>query len=104
WIFARMFVNTVYFDLGDLEGDRAGGTRTIPVVLGFAAARRLLFAVNGLAGLLLAVGAATGLLPPAAHVINAITIYAAVYLVLADERRDLGFLCDVVVDGEGAPL
>lgn len=104
WLFARMLVNTVYFDLGDLDGDRAAGTRTLPVVLGFAATRRLLLACNGAAALLLGAGALTGALPPAAHLINAITLYALVYLGLAREGRDLGFLCDVVVDGEGVVI
>lgn len=104
WLFSRMFVNTVYFDLGDLEGDRASGTRTIPVVLGFAGARRLLQGINLVAGVLLVGGAAIGWLPAAAYVLHASTIYAALYLDRAAEGRDLGFLCDVVVDGEGVVI
>ncbi|MEZ4449906.1 MAG: UbiA family prenyltransferase [Nannocystaceae bacterium] len=104
WILARMLINTIYFDMGDLEGDRASGTRTIPVVFGFAWTRRLLLVLNGVAALLLTAGAALGVLPPAAHVVNLVTIYAFVYLGLADGRRDLGFLCDVIVDGEGSVL
>ncbi|MEZ4380883.1 MAG: UbiA family prenyltransferase, partial [Nannocystaceae bacterium] len=64
WILARTLINTIYFDLGDLEGDRASGTRTIPVVFGFVATRRLLIALNGAAALLLTAGAAAGALPP----------------------------------------
>lgn len=104
WVLARLLINTIYFDLGDLDGDRENGTRTIPVVFGFARTRRLLIALHGLAALLLTAGAVLGALPPAAHIINAVTLYGFVYLGLADERRDLGFLCDVIVDGEGAVI
>ena len=102
WIFARIVINTVYFDLGDMVGDLAAGTRTIPIALGFQRTRALLLAINGASALLLSGGAALGLLPGGAHVIAAIALYGLAYLVLADEGRDLGFLCDVIVDGEGA--
>jgi 4-hydroxybenzoate polyprenyltransferase len=98
----RMFVNTVFFDLGDVVGDRAEGVATIPVRFGFLATRRMLNLLNlgfglGMFGLTLG-----GWLPPIAHVLNGLTLYAAFYLSRAkSEQSEIGFTCDVVADGEG---
>jgi 4-hydroxybenzoate polyprenyltransferase len=98
----RVFVNTVFFDLGDIAGDRAEGVATIPVRFGFLATRRMLNLLNlgfGLGMLGLTLG---GWLPPIAHVFNGLTLYAAFYLSRAkSEQSEIGFTCDVVADGEG---
>ncbi len=97
----KMFVNTVFFDLGDVVGDRAEGVATIPVRFGFSATRTMLHVVN--AGLAIAVlgFALLGWLPPVSHALNGLTLYAAYYLSRAEnESSDLGFSCDVVADGE----
>lgn len=100
WNGLMFFINTVYFDLGDVKGDRLEGTVTLPIALGFARTRRLLGLVNGVCALLLAVGAALGWLAPVAWFVNLLSLYNWFYLQAArDEDTDLGFLCDVVVDG-----
>lgn len=101
----RFLINTTYFDLGDLAGDREEGTQTLPVVIGFAQTRRLLHVLNavsalGFVGLLVA-----GVVPLSLVFVPAIWLYAHAYLRAArDEETDLGFLCDVVVDGEYAVM
>jgi 4-hydroxy-3-methylbut-2-enyl diphosphate reductase len=101
WVVAREIINTAYFDLGDVAGDRAAGTRTLPVLLGFGPTRALLMAVNVASVVLLEVGVALGHLPPAAHAAALIAVYGHYYLWRAkDESVALGFLCDVVADSE----
>ncbi len=104
WVFLRMFINTVYFDLGDVEGDRTSGTQTIPVVFGFSQTRTLLFAVNFVSAWILWVGVVAVGLPPSLWILALAVIYGHIYLKLASPTRDLGFLCDVVVDSEGLVL
>lgn len=102
WTTVRMFVNTVFFDMGDIVGDRIEGVATIPVRFGFRTTRRLLHGINVAAGAGLALIASLGLVPPIAYVMVGLTAYAGLYLARAiDESTDLGFVCDVVADAEG---
>ena len=102
WVFARLIVNTVYFDMADLAGDRAEGLVTIPVALGHTATRRWLHGLNLLAGMALLIMTVLGYLPPAAYALILMTPYAAFYLRRAtNENAPVGFMCDVVADGEG---
>jgi 4-hydroxybenzoate polyprenyltransferase len=101
WTAARMFINTVYFDLGDVAGDRQEGVATIPVRFGFHATRRFLYALDLLSGAGLLGLAVVGRVPPSAYAMSLITLYSGYYLWRAvDEETDLGFLCDVVADAE----
>lgn len=98
----RMFVNTVFFDLGDIAGDRAEGVATIPVRFGFLATRRMLHLLNLGFGLVMLAFTLVGWLPPIAHLLNGLTLYAVFYLSRAkNEQSEIGFTCDVVADGEG---
>ncbi|KDE54574.1 UbiA family prenyltransferase, partial [Methanoculleus sp. MH98A] len=45
FFFFQVFINTVVFDLRDVEGDAASGVRTIPTILG---TRKTLFLLTGL--------------------------------------------------------
>lgn len=46
FIFIKLFVNTVLFDVRDLEGDKKSNTNTIPVVLGLSNTKRILLLVH----------------------------------------------------------
>lgn len=102
WITALFLINTIYFDLGDIAGDRADGIRTVPVVLGYARTRALLVALALLKAAGLAAAALAGWVPPLAHALNLLTLLELGFLAAArGEDADIGFVCDVVVDGEG---
>ncbi len=97
----RMYVNTTYFDLGDLKGDRAEGVQTLPVVLGFRRTRTLLHVMNVIAALYFFGVILVFDLPLAAHVVNAAALYVLAFLAYArDENTDLNYVGDVVADGE----
>lgn len=103
WVSAIFLVNTVYFDLGDTRGDRAEGTRTLPVVIGYLATRNLLLVVNLVAALgALAATRAGWFRPAGTWVALGAASFNLVYLLRAQrEDDDLGFECDVVADGVG---
>ena len=60
WTCLLWFINTTYFDLGDVKGDRLEGTRTLPIELGFSRTRNLLHLMNlchlGMGALFVTVG------------------------------------------------
>lgn len=100
WNSAMWFVNTTYFDMGDLDGDRLEGTRTLPVVLGFANTRRLLHGINGVAALSLSRAAEVGLVQAEATRLLWLSGLQAMLLVRAhSEDADISFECDILFDG-----
>lgn len=102
WSTLLWFVNTVFFDVGDMAGDELEGTRTLPLVLGFRRTRRLLLGLCGLAALTLWQAARLDWVSSAAAVANLTALYSWAY-VFATRRPDeeLGFRCDVTADGMG---
>ena len=46
FFFMKSMINTILFDVRDIEGDRVNGIRTIPVKLGFRKSKALLIALN----------------------------------------------------------
>lgn len=64
WAALHMTINTTYFDMGDVKGDRAEGTPTLPVVIGFGRTRALLIALTAGGWVATSVAAAAGLFPP----------------------------------------
>ena len=100
WNASMWFVNTTYFDLGDIEGDRLQGTRTLPVVVGYAKTRRLLHAVNVLAAIALAGAVSAGWVAGIGGRLLLLNVVQAALLLRAkDEDSDIGWECDIVFDG-----
>lgn len=106
WIALRFFVNTAFFDIGDVEGDKLAGVRTLPVWLGVDRTYAWLFRV--LAGSLaagLAAGALSPTRPGAYVVVLASVAFDHGFLTRGREASrcggELGFLCDVWADGMG---
>lgn len=100
WNFSMWFINTTYFDLGDLDGDRLEGTRTLPVTMGYAFTRRLLHVLNILSALGLLLAHRRGWLPSLALSLLCLNALQAWLLVRArDESSDIGWECDIAFDG-----
>jgi 4-hydroxybenzoate polyprenyltransferase len=100
WNFLIWYVNTTYFDLGDIKGDRLEGTQTLPVLLGYGRTRALLHLLNGIALLSLLWGLHQGHFGPVAwrllplHAIQAMLLHRA-----RNEDTDLSIECDLIADG-----
>lgn len=93
FILAKSFINTVLYDIRDVEGDRENGVRTIPVLLGKKRTVCMLLLLNS--ALLLLVSFAGSLQPIALAMI----LYGYAYILYFRERRD-PLVLDFFVDGE----
>jgi 4-hydroxybenzoate polyprenyltransferase len=100
FLFGRWWVNTVTFDLRDEQGDRAGGIRTLPVVLGRARTLRLLHAANALVGAAALAAPLFAPVPATFALLACGTPYTWAYLRALEAGGDEHFLCDVVADAE----
>lgn len=101
WVFLRFFVNTVFFDIGDVVGDAKAGVTTLPVWLGVERTLRWLEVAAIAAGI---VGIGLASLTPTTPLLAAVAlgfVHDIGYLRASRATKDLGFLCDVVVDGIG---
>jgi len=100
FFFTLVFINTVLFDMRDIEGDAQSGVRTIPVILGFARTRFALTAVNLLTGFVIFILAAAALPQVCLCVLIAGIAYVQLYIALSN-TIDLGrIVCDLFIDGQ----
>lgn len=80
FLFMRSFGNVIYFDVKDIESDKAEGLKTLPVMLGRDRTFVLLGILNVASFLPLIVGVWMGILPPLALSIIAIAVFTFYYL------------------------
>jgi 4-hydroxybenzoate polyprenyltransferase len=101
FIFLRLMVNTLIFDIRDVSGDRGEGIKTVPVVYGAGRTYKVMAAIDVLTLGYLGAILYLGLLPVIVGVLALLPIYSLIYSAIARRpNADLGFICDVVVDGE----
>ncbi|MBI2185047.1 MAG: UbiA family prenyltransferase [Thaumarchaeota archaeon] len=101
FIFLRVFINTVFCDIRDVDSDRAANIRTIPLMVGIRKTKLLLLGVNTFSGLLVFASTLGGLLPPMAYVVNLVTLYGYYYLLRSFKPNvNMKYLCDFVAEGE----
>jgi len=101
FIFLRLMVNTLIFDIRDVEGDKEQGIRTVPAVYGVGTTYRLMGALD-LAGLAyVSILVAMKIFPGFMAILLVLPIYSLGYSALARQPgANLSYICDVVVDGE----
>lgn len=100
FLFLRFFINTVMFDVRDIEGDRKCGIRTLPVTFDTRTTKNILYMLNSCLGFFLLACAILRLASPIPlFLINLSTLYGFWYISLVG-KTDTKFLADVVVDGE----
>ncbi|MCQ4331911.1 UbiA family prenyltransferase [Natronomonas sp. F2-12] len=92
-------VAAAVFDIKDIEGDRAGGIRTVPIVFGPKATRVGALAVTVAAGVGLVGLVAVGVVPRRFLVLLGFLAYVAAYIPFATEDRGPLFY-GFVIDGE----
>jgi len=100
-IFLRLLVNTILFDVRDVEGDKMFGVRTIPTVKGQGQAFKAMAVFDALSAIVLVILVLAGALPFYALALLAFNLYSFCYRAIA--RRPgtkLNFICDVLADGE----
>jgi len=100
FFFSLVFINTVLFDMRDVEGDRITGVRTIPVCIGIPNTTRLLTLVNVIFGASV-VFLLWGDIPLMYLVlIIAGIFYAQWYIRNYQQISQSNLLCDLIADGQ----
>jgi len=104
FIFTKIMINSILFDLRDVKGDNASGVRTLPVMLGVPRVRGLLLLLNTTLIVWTAVcwllGSFTRYLP----ILAASIVYGFWYIHFFTKGNQERILVDLLVDGEWVPL
>lgn len=101
-VFIRWIVNSAYFDIKDLKGDKKLGLKTLPVVYGVPKTIRILHVFNMLAGLIVILFVFMEFLPDYALVMVIFTLYSLYYLskTLKLKEESLRKISYLMVDSE----
>jgi len=99
-VFGLAFIRSVMFDFSDVMGDRLLGHDTLPALIGVTRAKAVLAVLAVALGVVLALGAASGVISGLGYGMLVCPVYVVCYLLVfsrpitASERR-----CAFVVDG-----
>ncbi len=97
--FIKSFINTVLFDLMDVEGDRETGTRTIPVVMGKLHTIKLLLVLNSTLLIMVHISMVYGLFQILIIPLIFCIIYGYSYILYFSRNKNR-LQMDILVDGE----
>lgn len=97
FIFLKVLVNTIFYDVKDIEADRYNGLKTLPVSLGESKTMMLLHLLNVAAGIPILTGVCIGVMPPYALSLSASCISMASYLIV---DKDMGYTRYILADIE----
>jgi 4-hydroxybenzoate polyprenyltransferase len=101
FVFLRLMVNTIFFDVRDVEEDTAYGIRTIPVSLGTNASWKLMDVVDFSSGLYAAMLVLSGVLAVFASLLVVFTPYSFAYRHFSRKSmKHKDSLRDLAADGE----
>jgi len=105
FFFIKSFINTVLFDIRDIEGDRMSGVRTIPVVFGRQKTKNLLLILNSTLIPWLAISHLSGFFHKYLFVLIFAIAYGYCYILhFCKEGLKIGKSLDLLVDGEWIPV
>lgn len=101
FVFIKVFINTVLFDVRDVEGDRIAGAVTIPVSLGRQKTRGLLLGLNSTLLPWVALSIVQGLWYKFIAILAASVVYGYWYIFrLCSNGATIRKSVDLLVDGE----
>lgn len=105
FFFTKLFINTVLFDVRDIEGDRISSVRTIPVVFGRKRTKNLLLILNSTLIPWLAFSYLSGFFHQYLFVLIFAIAYGYWYILhFCKEGIEIGKSLDLLVDGEWIPI
>jgi len=105
FIFTKIFINAVSFDVRDLDGDRKNAVRTIPVTLGISKTKNLLLILNSTLIPWLAISYLSGFFHQYLLVLIFAIAYGYWYIIhFCKEGLKIGKSLDLLVDGEWIPI
>lgn len=97
--FIKSFINTVIFDLHDVEGDQKNGTTTIPVVMGTSGTIKLLLVLNSTLIILIQASVVYGLFQVFIIPLIFCMVYGYFYILYFSHNQNR-LQMDILVDGE----
>jgi 4-hydroxybenzoate polyprenyltransferase len=100
FVFLRLMVNTIFFDLRDVEADRRFGVGTLPSRVGIERSSLVMNLIDLASGAYVAAAAVAGAVPSFALALVLFTPYSMAYRVYARTGRHRDSLRDVAADGE----
>jgi 4-hydroxybenzoate polyprenyltransferase len=99
--FIKCFINTVIFDVRDIEGDRANKVRTIPVILGLKTTKILLIILNSTLIIWLIICYFGGFFHQYLFILILSVFYSFWYILYFSRKNtEIGKSIDLFVDGE----
>jgi 4-hydroxybenzoate polyprenyltransferase len=101
FIFLKVFINTVIYDVRDMEGDKKVGARTIPIYFGREKTRNLLLLLNSTLIVWIGFSLFKGLFYPY-HIVLVVSLLYAYWYILRYTRANVekSKYEDLLVDGE----
>jgi 4-hydroxybenzoate polyprenyltransferase len=101
FVFLKVFINTVIFDVRDMEGDKKVGARTIPIYFGREKTRNLLLLLNSTLIVWIGFSFFAGLFYPY-HIVLVVSLLYAYWYILRYTRANAAQSKyeDLVVEGE----
>ncbi len=98
--FSLVFINTVVFDMRDVEGDAISGVRTIPVILGMRTTKIVLTVLNVCFGAAIVYGGLAFMGLPVTLMLIASVVYAQWYILSFHRLCTEKILCELLADGQ----
>ena len=99
FIYSKVIINTIFFDLKDTKSDKKSGLKTMPAVLGIKNTINFLKGINILTSSILIIGVYLKVLPPIALFLTLFYIYTSHYLKVGHvnpaELSNKSFIADI---------
>lgn len=99
FIFLRLLLNTIIFDIRDIEGDKKVGTTTIPIKVGIKNTKKILSIVNIFSALFLCFSTSVLSLNSIGYLVSLIAFIYGQYCISSIGKLEIKKLCEIV-DGE----
>jgi len=104
FLFIKLLINSILFDLRDIKGDRAAGVKTLPVALGREPTYQLLLLLNSALVPWLITCRLLNYFQPYLFSLTFSIIYGFGYIVWVFKKERARILFDVIIDGEWIPF
>ncbi len=98
--FSLVFINTVVFDMRDVEGDIVSGVRTIPVILGMRRTKLVLTILNVCLGAAIVYGGLSCMGLPVTLLLIVSVLYAQWYITSFNRLCTEKILGELLADGQ----
>jgi 4-hydroxybenzoate polyprenyltransferase len=100
FIFLRLLVNTIFFDIRDVKADKEFGVKTIPSAYGIQKTYVAMDYIDVASGCFCIALVALRFLPLYCIVLLALPVYSYLYRIAARKSGNLGYYTDVIADAE----